>query len=51
MSWIFYNQQQEHQAHRYEVHCDAGVFGFRTYDLALAFQRELEGAAALKAIK
>ena len=46
MSWIFYNPQQEHRAHRYEVHCDAGVFGFRTYDLALAFQRKLEEAAA-----
>ena len=41
MNYIIYNPQQEHQAYRYEVHCDAGVFGFRTQALALAYQAAL----------
>ena len=38
---IRHNPEQEHRAYRWEVSCDAGVFGFPTRALADAYQATL----------
>jgi hypothetical protein len=46
-TYISYNPEQEHRSHRWEVWCDAGVFGFPTRAHAIAYQTALtKGAAA-----
>ena len=41
-TFIRYNPEQEHRSHRWEVSCDAGVFGFPTRAHAITYQTALD---------